>query len=99
MVGHHPAHAFDRAFGPACHQHALARGLQRFQMIGGGLEDIQVAAGAFRREIAALAAAGIHAVQCFPAPGTATARAQMFCASAAFQSASVRYSVSGFSGL
>ena len=53
----------------------LPRGLQRLEMIGRGLEDIDVAAGAFRREIAALAAAGIDAGHAIPAPGTATDRA------------------------
>ena len=61
MVGQHPAHAFGRTFRPARHQHALARALQRLQMIRRGLEDIEIAAGAFGREIAALPPAGIHA--------------------------------------
>ena len=44
VIGQHAAHALGRAVGPARHQHALARRLQRLQMIGGGLEDIEIAA-------------------------------------------------------
>ena len=63
MVGHDAAHAFHRTIGPAGDQHAFAGSLQSLEVIGSSLEDIQVAAGPFRREVAAQLAAGIHAAR------------------------------------
>ena len=61
MIGEDTSHALGGAFGPARHHDAPALGLQRLKMIRGGLEDIEIAARPFGREIAALAAARIHA--------------------------------------
>ena len=59
VVAQHAAHAVARAFAPQRDHHLLALRLQRLHMRDHGLEHVDGAVGAFRREIAALPRAGI----------------------------------------
>ena len=59
VIGQHAAHALGRTGAPRRDDDALARGLQGLDVIGGGLEDVGLAGGAFGLEVAADLAAGI----------------------------------------
>ena len=59
MVGEHVAHALARAFAPERDDDALARRLQREDVLGHGLENVAAGLGALGRKIVPLPRAGI----------------------------------------
>ena len=59
MLGEHVAHALAGAFAPERDDDALARRLQRKDVLGHGLEHVAAGLGALGREIVPLLGAGI----------------------------------------